>query len=677
MADSADPGALDPDAIVRRDFTSTFRGFDQQEVRAFQNEVSRQVRTLRDRQAELERKVEEAERRAGAAEEPDESRLTALLGEETARILDAAREAANEIRAKAEAKTAQLVREAQDESTRMTTDAAEVLRLRTTEAEEAARSIRSAAEAERDRLLGDATNEAERLVGDATTEADRVRTEASAAAEQERSQATAEAERATADAAAEAERVLGEARTEAEELLGAARAEAELLSTEATTARDQAVTDAAEAVEAGRQQGRDMVNEAQVVRERILTDLARRRKAARAQLEQLRAGRERLLEAYAVVRRTLDEATTELTVAVPEARLAAEAAGRRVDDEDELTVEEIEADLDTGRFAGLPLLETDDEPLEDEPVEDAGSDEPVDEDVAVDPEPAPDVVAEDDAEPEPDPDPEPAPSGGVSSIFARLREGADDDVDPAEDDDELDETAEDDDVAEGEDDEEEREETILERRDVHTIPLERDLARVLKRRLADDENDKLDLIRRRTKKDPVASVLGAAEEQQEGYAAVVRDGILAAAEAGATFAGDLLEEQGVAVLDGVAAVDDLVEELVAGLVGPIRDKVADLLDGSEGDDALDGVRACYRQWKGRAGDLAGHVVHAAFNRGAYAATPDGTPVSWVLDDSVGPCPDGADDALGGAVAKGEEFPTGHRHPPAHPECRCLLVPGVL
>src|SRR5690606_754350 len=133
--------------------------------------------------------------------------------------------------------------------------------------------------------------------------------------------------------------------------------------------------EAAEVVEAARTQGREMVAEAQVVRERILTDLARRRKSARAQLEQLRAARERLVEAYAVVRRTLDEATTELTVALPEARLAAEAAGRRADEDDDLSVEEIEAELDAGRFAGLPLLESDDGDAGGDPEDESVDDE--------------------------------------------------------------------------------------------------------------------------------------------------------------------------------------------------------------------------------------------------------------------------------------------------------------
>ncbi len=36
-------------------------------------------------------------------------------------------------------------------------------------------------------------------------------------------------------------------------------------------------------------------------------------------------------------------------------------------------------------------------------------------------------------------------------------------------------------------------------------------------------------------------------------------------------------------------------------------------------------------------------------------------------------PDADDNALAGAVAAGEPFPTGHCHAPAYPGCRCGIV----
>ena len=425
----------------------------------------------------------------------------------------------------------------------------------------------------------------------------------------------------------------------------------------------------------------DMVNTK--VRERILTDLARRRKSARAQLEQLRAARDRLIEAYAVVRRTLDEATTELAVAVPEARVAAEAAGRQVEADDDLSVEDIEAELDAGRFAGLPLLDTPSDPDGDAEVPD---DDTVDE--------VPEPDGEEDAEadlPEVDEAPEDehdGPDGGATDIFARLRaevpdEETDEADEPETDEPEADEVAADELDSEVEEDAEDGDEddapdTLLERRDRVLVPIETKASRLLKRQLADDENDKLDLIRRMTNKDGPEVVLGEAADHRAPMAEALRKVAVDAAAAGGTFGVELMGEAGIEPVDGSDVdVEDLVDEMLDGLLVPIRDKIDELLQGSHDDDAIDGVRACYRQWKGRAGDLAAQLAHDSFNRGVYAGIPDGAPVSWVLDDGAGPCPDGADDALGGSVAKGQPFPTGHLHPPAHPACRCLLVPGDL
>ena len=72
-----------------------------------------------------------------------------------------------------------------------------------------------------------------------------------------------------------------------------------------------------------------MVDEAQGLRARVLADLSRRRKVLHAQIEQLRAGRERLTETVQDVRRSIDTIAEELFAAEDNARLAAEAAGRQ------------------------------------------------------------------------------------------------------------------------------------------------------------------------------------------------------------------------------------------------------------------------------------------------------------------------------------------------------------
>ena len=82
------------------------------------------------------------------------------------------------------------------------------------------------------------------------------------------------------------------------------------------------------------------------------------------QLERLQGGRERLLESYEIVRRTLDEATNELQGSLKAAKQVADAAARRVEAEPAATAEQLEAEVEAARAAGLPLVE--DEPeLED------------------------------------------------------------------------------------------------------------------------------------------------------------------------------------------------------------------------------------------------------------------------------------------------------------------------
>ena len=125
--------------------------------------------------------------------------------------------------------------------------------------------------------------------------------------------------------------------------------------------RESMATQIEGAAEEARREGREMVAEAQRVRERMLGDLARRRRNARQQVEQLMAGRERLLEAFDAARQTIDAATQDMRGALPEARLAAEAAGRRFDQEvagedDEVAVAALEDEIEAARLVGLPLV---------------------------------------------------------------------------------------------------------------------------------------------------------------------------------------------------------------------------------------------------------------------------------------------------------------------------------
>jgi DivIVA domain-containing protein len=708
-------GRIGPEAIARTTFQTSFRGYDQEHVRAFLDEIAEEMREQRDREAALRKQIEGLEARVTGDNHLDEEMLTAALGEETARVLTAARSAAGDIRAKAEEGASRVLKEAHDQATQLRDEAASVLAQRTEEAEQEAAKIRGVAE---EQALAIAE-----------------------AAEAAAAEAAANAEQLVRDAQADAIRVGVEA---------AAAAEAE--------------------IEAALATGRQMVHEAQAVRERVLKDLARKRKSARVQLEQLRAGRERLMEAYAVVRRTLDEVTEELRVALTEAKLSADSAARRAESEPEAELEELEAEVVAAQMAGLgepvvafePIVEAAAPPVVPERVEEAVA--PVVEEDSLPPlpdeiPPAPETprpivpprgkgkrrgvpdlppveltpltprdpvegmrvitgetpvvvvsapVTDAPVEDEEPPAETDEASVDVDDLFARIRAAraaevakaeavladADAHADADSDSDAVIVTVEDvvvetdEGVAEvvvieveaveaveveAVEDEKSTEstptdadETVLERRDGVLEPIEQRITRKLKRVLADEQNDALDKLRR-THATTLDALFPPLDEQLAMYATPVRDELAAAAYSGASFNGE--EREG-------PAIDDVGLELASALVAPMRERITNALRDAAGDEdaGADGIRACYREWKSqRIGALASDAALAAFNRGVFDAVSEGSQLRWVVDHGGTPCPDAEDNALAGLVPRGEAFPTGHCYPPAHPGCRCLIV----
>jgi hypothetical protein len=111
----------------------------------------------------------------------------------------------------------------------------------------------------------------------------------------------------------------------------------------------------------------------------------------------------------------------------------------------------------------------------------------------------------------------------------------------------------------------------------------------------------------------------------------------------------------------------------------MRERVVRSLEESGGDlDEVTGrLRALYREWKGQhIAATARHYAAAAYAAGAFDAAPPGAELRWLVDQA-GECPDADDNALADGVRKGEPFPTGDRCAPAHPGCRCLVVPVPL
>jgi cell division septum initiation protein DivIVA len=654
MANDRLPDPSDPEAVGRAEFATQFRGFDQLQVRSYLKVVARELQRSKDREVELtrdvealRRKVEEAER---AANDFDESTLTARLGEETARVLEAARSAA-----------ADKLRRAEETSTQ---------------------------------LVSDATAEAERIVGGA--------------------QAAFDAE-----------------------------------------------------LDAARARGRELVAEARLVRERMLDDLAHRRRTIRTQVEQLRSGRDRLLASHGALRQALDEIERELERELPEARVAAEFTGRRLQHEPPGSAALVEIEIDEARRNGEPIVTDEElkaraeqEPAdwinagtavvaeadEGESVVVVGRDEPTDEIPVLDHfgdggdveraeivlaevghrkrdhrdlprEPVPVVEAPDEVE-------EVRLVVAPVAPVAETAEPIEAVEEPAEAVEEVVDAAEEHGATEVDDlfarIRESRAETVARAREVLEQPLDagavavvvadspeppateapapadaavavaelspeaqrfadRDAAlsgiealvvRKLKRLLADEQNDIQDLVRRTQGKVGHDTVVGERDHHVGRYVAAVGGELLAAVSAGASF----YDPTGHAADTDLSALD---ERLAHELLDPLRQLLGRGVDAAAGDedDLLDRVRSAYREVKTQRVDTASRVVTlAAFNLGIVTSQPEGALVRWMVDPVTGCSPDCDDNALSDAVPAGEPFPTGATYPPNHPGCRCLLVP---
>lgn len=121
----------------------------------------------------------------------------------------------------------------------------------------------------------------------------------------------------TAEAEIEADKIISAAQSKAKSLVQAATLEGQKIRKEAMSRLMRA-----------REEADLLVGEADEARCQILEDMERKRHRARSQVERLKAGRDRLIENYEVVGRTLDEVTKEFRTSMKEAKISGDSAGR-------------------------------------------------------------------------------------------------------------------------------------------------------------------------------------------------------------------------------------------------------------------------------------------------------------------------------------------------------------
>ena len=735
------------------------KGFDPDEVRTFLDRVRHELHRAQEREASLRRQLSDAERRV-AHPDLDEATITAALGQETARILRSAHEAAAGVKGRAEDSVAAILREAHEQAAAIRGESETILGTKSAEADQVAATIRKAAEADAEALIvrsrqqADETleaikaecrtmlEEAQELRAKVLTDLARRRRVMHTQVEQLRAaretlletfrdaQRALEAmheglQRAETDARISAEAAARRVATEPEatlEDLEAAIAQARDVEASASSPvsgpptapvaapegpavePDAPAPDLApEVEEAPRPTVAAIVStpppalaSPEVVEERRLSSLRILRKgrgsgpAGGAATSPGGDSGAVVDEGVRVIGPAEPPEVPSGAAAAPQPAQEKQASGAAVGPEPAPGVAE-PAGAETGPAESVGVQPVVGEP---EAGERAAGDETVPgEPVAAEPAegeaatvPAPGSASE--SPPAPD-DLVAAERPGVDELFARIRASRAEAVARAnqvlsdatlDDLDDLDGASPPDDARPAPEQAEpptaDPVEGLLQRRDEAVGDIEARLARRLKRILQDDQNDLLDRSRHAPNRGDRAAMLGDSGPLIERLANAVSDHLRDAAAAGARIGADLFNTEAPAVAQ--EAVDGLAMDVARAVVQPLRRRLERAVrEGAEDEGVLaDGVSAAYREWKGkRIERLAGDAVAAGFGRGMLEGVPEGAELRWVVDDVDGDCPDCDDNALAGATLRGQSYPTGQAHPPAHGGCRCLLVPA--
>ena len=645
------PDPSSPSAVSAASFPTSRRGFDQEEVRDFLRMVAAELGRLQERERFLESELKAMQTRGlSGPGRLDEETVTALLGEEAARVLTTAREASAKIRERAEESATRLVREATEDASR----------------------IREAAH----------------------TDAQRIRD----------------------DAAADANSEVEMAKQQGRDMVNEARAYREKVLSELSRRRDAARAQIEQLLH-GRDRLMSAFERARIATESVLGELH----DAHDEPETLvnlspttgpipvvnphhpsvgaydqEAERE-LASAAEAARELVEQSTTNIDIPL-ESILEADNPSR----EESVHVVEVPAEVHepTVDHIDEPVIDIVEEIVE-EHVEEIVKEAEVPDELPAQPT---NVVSLFDRRPhavpdlpheESHPSTEKAPARtdhSVDDIFAKLREASTEQVaksvapvtkkdEPRKPELRKAEPVKKAEPAKAKSTAKKKPATAaadpkaFAARDKAVEPLVTQAARKLKRALADEQNGVLEHLRNKRASLEIDAVLGTVKEQAARYAGVVGDESMTAASAG------VKSVRGAGATPKRVtkkAIDAAVAKAVAdGLVAAFREDARVALGEAEGDRSLAAglMRDVYRKWKMTGIDEhAADTVHAAHNAGAYLSLDPAATVAWTVDPHHDCCPDCADNALAGAIVKGEEFPTGHTHPMAHPGCRCLIAP---
>ena len=215
------------------------------------------------------------------------------------------------------------------------------------------------------------------------------------------------------------------------------------------------------------------------------------------------------------------------------------------------------------------------------------------------------------------------------------------------------------------------------KRDETLAPQIVSLTRKFKRVLADEENAILTYLQAKKSVVALEKMVADAATQVQSHVEVVSDDMHHVALSGAKSVAPGLKADLRKQVSKSAVMQTISKSIDETIVRPIRERLQRCVEQSNGDreEMSSLVRSAYREWKMQRLDaLVADLACLAYSRGAYLALPTGTPVCWMVDPNGPQCADAEDNALAGDTPLGSPFPTGHEHPIAHAGCRCLVAP---
>ena len=218
---------------------------------------------------------------------------------------------------------------------------------------------------------------------------------------------------------------------------------------------------------------------------------------------------------------------------------------------------------------------------------------------------------------------------------------------------------------------------VFDHRDTALEPILVLITRKMKRVLADEENSMLTYLQGKKSIVALEKVLPAADEHLQMYVEALAEDVISAAMAGAQSLSKSLKADLRKRVTRSAVMQVVSRTMDESTIRPLREKIQRAVEQSNGDkDEMSNlIRSVYREMKmQRVEQQVSDIARMAYSRGAYLVLDQGTKVCWMVDPNGPSCADAEDNSLAGSTGLGSEFPTGHIHPTAHAGCRCLIAP---